>query len=67
MKSFAQNMGDESDESPSPRRAWIEISTSCSVQNDMGSPSPRRAWIEMVLLSSLRNVAIVALPTEGVD
>ena len=67
MKSFAQNMGDESDESPSPRRAWIEIYSAGNSPFCGGSPSPRRAWIEMTEAYRPEKRFAVALPTEGVD
>ena len=34
-------------ESPSPRRAWIEIFAQAVRAAKLASPSPRRAWIEM--------------------
>ena len=33
--------------SPSPRRAWIEISLDGYIRHCCRSPSPRRAWIEI--------------------
>ena len=34
-------------QSPSPRRAWIEIAAVNSGNQSAASPSPRRAWIEI--------------------
>ena len=54
--------------SPSPRRAWIEITClmvgTCST---VGSPSPQRAWIEIPSLDRSSRTPPVALLTEGVD
>ena len=54
--------------SPSPRRAWIEISITMSVMPLIESPSPRRAWIEIASPDAFPPLCPhVALPTEGVD
>ena len=37
--------------SPSPRRAWIEITALTVRHGRRASPSPRRAWIEMSILN----------------
>ena len=39
-------------ESPSPRRAWIEMIRSTGKTMRQRSPSPRRAWIEMELFNA---------------
>ena len=53
--------------SPSPRRAWVEISLMRSVTSLlMGSPSPRRAWVEIQEPAAGRQRRRVALPAEGV-
>ena len=36
--------------SPSSRRAWIEISSSCAAISAVASPSSRRAWIEISII-----------------
>ena len=49
-------------ESPSPRRAWIEISVPKRLRGlTVSSPSPRRAWIEMP--ASQRLYAIPTSPS----
>ena len=53
--------------SPSPRRAWIEISDYVFNLPALTSPSPRRAWIEICLYGKIGTQAAVALPSEGVD
>ena len=54
--------------SPSPRRAWIEISLGQIGLTDIKlSPSPRRAWIEINCFGYGSQFHTVALPTEGVD
>ena len=54
--------------SPSPRRAWIEMSMRSPQRLHGGaSPSPRRAWIEIHLRQRIRVHQGVALPAEGVD
>ena len=45
--------------SPSPRRAWIEMSGTNGKGMTLKSPSPRRAWIEIVV------VVIVAITLFG--
>ena len=57
------------DASPSPRRAWIEMSNGDTIiDTTVKSPSPRRAWIEIFLfMRFLPHLLYVALPTEGVD
>ena len=53
--------------SPSPRRAWIEI-TMIGLSTALAqSPSPRRAWIEIYDIRLDKIAELVALPTEGVD
>ena len=55
-------------ESPSSRRAWIEIQPAGPCRILPGrSPSSRRAWIEITYPSALRRRAYVALLAEGVD
>ncbi len=54
-------------ESPSPRRAWIEMWTNGVVNRRAKSPSPRRAWIEINAQGVIGKYVPVALPTEGVD
>ena len=54
-------------QSPSPRRAWIEISFQRAQAALQLSPSPRRAWIEMPMNGNKIWLSGVALPTEGVD
>ena len=53
--------------SPSPRRAWIEMSVILLIPILTVSPSPRRAWIEIYRIMKTTEIQIVALPTEGVD
>ena len=53
--------------SPSPRRAWIEMSNVYENVVKMRSPSPRRAWIEITSSKKSSTISAVALPTEGVD
>ena len=53
--------------SPSPRRAWIEISMEFIKLMSTKSPSPRRAWIEISDSVYYFKDIVVALPTEGVD
>ena len=55
------------DESPSPRRAWIEICLLGRQHLCKQSPSPRRAWIEIIFGDIIYSKVYVALPTEGVD
>ena len=44
-------------ESPSSRRAWIEIISSVGLMNErLASPSSRRAWIEIAYRQSIQNV-----------
>ena len=62
-------MGLSCGESPSTRRAWIEIGRSgCLGLGKLRSPSTRRAWIEMPV-GRVGNSppAMVALHPEGVD
>ena len=55
-------------ESPSSRRAWIEIRQRLQPQQGQrGSPSSRRAWIEISSNVSANRVICVALLAEGVD
>ena len=37
-------------QSPSPRRAWIEMPKEKITNRNLTSPSPRRAWIEIKIL-----------------
>ena len=53
--------------SPSPRRAWIEISKLLTSKPKRWSPSPRRAWIEIRGFVHPQQRCLVALPAEGVD
>ena len=55
-------------ESPSSRRAWIEIGGQVGDLGQPGqSPSSRRAWIEMISFTVMRRRSFVALLAEGVD
>ena len=55
-------------ESPSSRRAWIEIALERKEHVKIyGSPSSRRAWIEIVPKMSFYENNRVALLAEGVD
>ena len=55
-------------ESPSSRRAWIEIAQVADLPFSMMSPSSRRAWIEIWISLVVWVVRFrVALLTEGVD
>ena len=47
MKSYNEFDNGSFKESPSPRRAWIEIINPSVPYNEFESPSPRRAWIEI--------------------
>ena len=47
LKSFIKDISAELEASPSPRRAWIEISLRAVQHLPIRSPSPRRAWIEI--------------------
>ena len=67
MKYVFANVVNRDYESPSPRRAWIEILRRELTHESLKSPSPRRAWIEMLTESVLYHSKRVALPTEGVD
>ena len=63
-----QNEALEVVESPSSRRAWIEIGGACRrpvLQNR--SPSSRRAWIEIGIRPMRSYGVYVALLAEGVD
>ena len=54
-------------ESPSTRRAWIEMAHNM-VRDQVGeSPSTRRAWIEIMPVTLNLRMSIVALHPEGVD
>ena len=55
-------------ESPSSRRAWIEIGVARIGKTHLTSPSSRRAWIEMIS-GSVKTIPAgnVALLAEGVD
>ena len=56
------------DQSPSSRRAWIEIiSTTPLPMQTATSPSSRRAWIEIEPLEPGAGRLWVALLAEGVD
>ena len=54
-------------ESPSSRRAWIEIGIRWCCYVCCWSPSSRRAWIEIRMVKTTRNNGKVALLAEGVD
>ena len=54
-------------ESPSSRRAWIEILFGGWDSALTTSPSSRRAWIEIALCSAKKSTSRVALLAEGVD
>ena len=54
-------------ESPSSRRAWIEIPSFAPAFVRKQSPSSRRAWIEMHPVTPGLPRAKVALLAEGVD
>ena len=49
-------------QSPSPRRAWIEIKTCTQNHWSLASPSPRRAWIEIVDLQISAVIAVSPSP-----
>ncbi len=65
----ANEAANKAEQSPSTRRAWIEMSTVMRIlPRSMPSPSTRRAWIEIAIASSsLMMHAMVALHPEGVD
>ena len=68
MKFLFPRISNRGEESPSPRRAWIEmLLQSLGGDTAKASPSPRRAWIEINYYRLESVVPIVALPTEGVD
>ena len=54
-------------QSPSSRRAWIEIALLYAIAALLLSPSSRRAWIEMLESLLIGVVMPVALLAEGVD
>ena len=54
-------------ESPSARRAWIEITGVMASHSRGLSPSARRAWIEMAQKAHYVLASVVALREEGVD
>ena len=54
-------------ESPSSRRAWIEISHCRWPFGFPPSPSSRRAWIEIAIPAAIAARRPVALLAEGVD
>ena len=54
-------------ESPSTRRAWIEIPFCAPLQMEGRSPSTRRAWIEIETNAATSASDAVALHPEGVD
>ena len=54
-------------QSPSSRRAWIEIIPYADDTKHHRSPSSRRAWIEIFFVNVYVRVALVALLAEGVD
>ncbi len=54
-------------QSPSSRRAWIEIQRWYGQRPPFQSPSSRRAWIEMRSVTPTRGWVVVALLAEGVD
>ena len=55
------------EQSPSARRAWIEILFQSVPIRRMRSPSARRAWIEIRRAKAQKQTELVALRTEGVD
>ena len=54
-------------QSPSTRRAWIEIPLYAQTVNRFSSPSTRRAWIEIGPRWLSQPETPVALHPEGVD
>ena len=54
-------------ESPSSRRAWIEIPVLTGKIVRSRSPSSRRAWIEISQFAVACSMFMVALLAEGVD
>ena len=54
-------------QSPSSRRAWIEIASAVSKPIPYWSPSSRRAWIEIDMFIGSNDDPAVALLAEGVD
>ena len=54
-------------QSPSSRRAWIEIELGGAQLQHVRSPSSRRAWIEMTKKPDSSSAKRVALLAEGVD
>ena len=58
---------DTPEESPSSRRAWIEIQICSALSMMFWSPSSRRAWIEICAFAIVYAVCAVALLAEGVD
>ena len=54
-------------QSPSTRRAWIEITLREYSVGTRTSPSTRRAWIEIALEKNNMQAYYVALHPEGVD
>ena len=53
-------------QSPSSRRAWVEIRPRGGRRGPCPSPSSRRAWVEIFVLLALVLSAVVALLAEGV-
>ena len=53
-------------ESPSSRRAWVEIKIVDTLLITPSSPSSRRAWVEIRVCRSPRSSSLVALLAEGV-
>ena len=59
--------GANTKQSPSSRRAWIEIQIETYRTALTKSPSSRRAWIEISVCQRCAGLSAVALLTEGVD
>ena len=53
--------------SPSTRREWIEMPSTCDLPLYGKSPSTRREWIEITTIRLLLDGVRVSLHTEGVD
>ena len=67
MKSVDNPKADNASQSPSSRRAWIEIMKKRFEEEDKQSPSSRRAWIEISSALCRSPTVLVALLAEGVD
>ena len=53
-------------QSPSARRAWVEILQRRDKREADPSPSARRAWVEIFISFAAISIAAVALREEGV-